>query len=115
MKALTLIFSTLMIASVSACSAPRSVMPVMPNAMLQAQASTRVIYHVVPDSKAGVWHVKQQGNAVPVATFKTKAETVAAGREIARAHTKSQLIVHLANGRIETEYTYGEDPRSSKG
>lgn len=115
MKALTLILSGLMIASVSACSAPRSVLPVMPNTALQAQASTRVIYHVVPESKAGVWHVKQQGNSVPVATFKTKAEAVAAGREIARSHTKGQLIIHLANGRIETEHTYGEDPRSSKG
>lgn len=116
MKALsTLITAALMISSLSACSNSRVMLPVAPNAMFQSQSSTRVIYHVVPDSKAGVWHVKVEHNPAPLATFNTKAEAVAAGRVMGRSHALGQLIVHLANGRIETEYTYGNDPSHIAG
>lgn len=116
----TLFTATLMISTLSACQSSRTLMPIAPqfqqmNTQLRAQASTRVIYHVVPDSKAGVWHIKLQRNPVPVATFETKAEAVAAGRVLGRSHELGQLIVHKANGQIETEYTYGKDPVDSVG
>jgi hypothetical protein len=116
MKTLIALISTaLMISSLSACQSSPMALPVAPNAFVQAQASTRVIYHVVPDSKAGVWHIKLQRNPVPVATFATKAAAVDAGRVLGRSHTLGQLIVHKANGQIETEYTYGKDPVGSVG
>jgi hypothetical protein len=110
----TLLTTALMLSSLSACQSQSTLMPVAP-AMLQAQASSRVIFHVVPESKAKVWHVKLQRNPAPVATFSTKEAAVAAGRSLAKAQPLGQLIVHLANGRIETEYTYGNDPANSAG
>ncbi|MGE3724545.1 MAG: DUF2188 domain-containing protein [Candidatus Sericytochromatia bacterium] len=115
MKTLFTLFTTaLMLSSLSACQTRTAVMPVAP-VMLQAQASTRVIYHVVPESKAKVWHIKLQRNPAPLATFTTKEAAVAAGRTLAKSQPLGQLIVHLANGRIETEYTYGNDPANSAG
>ena len=36
-------------------------------------------------------------------------------RELAKANQPSQVIIHTRDGRIETEHTYGDDPRDVKG
>ncbi|PIQ24541.1 hypothetical protein COW36_11020 [bacterium (Candidatus Blackallbacteria) CG17_big_fil_post_rev_8_21_14_2_50_48_46] len=116
MKSLTTLFTAaLLISGLTACQSQVSPIALAPAAYMQAQASARVIYHVVPDSKAGLWHIKLQRNPQPVASFKTKEAAVAAGRVLGRSHELGQLIVHKANGQIETEYTYGKDPASSVG
>ncbi|MEV6691940.1 DUF2188 domain-containing protein [Micromonospora sp. NPDC051196] len=67
---------------------------------------TRTEYHVVPDG-AG-WKVEQGGTVV--GTYDTKQRAVEAGREAAHGSEPSQLVVHTADGRIETEFTYRDDP-----
>jgi hypothetical protein len=51
--------------------------------------------------------------------FRTKREAVNAGRDAARDYwdngTLSQLIIKTADGRIQTEHTYGRDPKRHKG
>lgn len=124
MKALQLLLTTLTFAALTACgnqTVPSAVSPMNLRArsaqptQMAAQASQRVVFHVVPDSRLGIWHVKQQNNANPVSTFRTKEQAIEAGRAIAKSHALSQLVVHKANGQIETEYTYGQDPANSNG
>ena len=47
--------------------------------------------------------------------FKTKTEAVARGKELAKKPALGQLIVNKQDGKIQTEYTYGNDPKRSKG
>lgn len=112
-KIIALLSTALLIPGLSACQTQP--VAIVPQSMLRAQASARVVYHVVPESKAGVWHVKLQKNPQPLATFRTKEEAVDAGRAMAKAQALGQLIVYKANGQIETEYTYGKDPNTSLG
>ncbi|MEH1015734.1 DUF2188 domain-containing protein [Micromonospora sp. CPCC 206060] len=71
----------------------------------------RTEYHVVPNS--GRWKVEQGGREV--GTYDTKQVAVEAGRKAARTSEPSQLVVHTADGRIETEYTYQGDPYPPAG
>jgi hypothetical protein len=73
--------------------------------------SDRTQYHVVPKNDA--WQLQVDGK--PITNFGTKDEAVADGRERARAHQPSQLIVHTADGRIENEATYSHDPYPPSG
>ena len=115
MKLFSALFSTaILFTSLSACQSNLRVMPNAAMPMMQAQ-STRVIFHVVPESKAGVWHVKLQRNPVAVSTHRTKEQAVIAGRILAKQAALGQLIIHKSNGQIETEYTYGTDPVNSVG
>jgi Uncharacterized protein conserved in bacteria (DUF2188). len=70
-------------------------------------------YHVVKSDDQ--WKVKAEGAKRATRTFDTKAEAVAEGRERGHAAELSQLIIHKANGRIQTEHTYGKDPRDIEG
>lgn len=68
-------------------------------------------YHVVPNGQG--WKVEQSGRQL--GTYDTKQLAVDAGRQVAHAHEPSQLVVHTADGRIETEYTYKNDPYPPAG
>ncbi|MGN9767230.1 DUF2188 domain-containing protein [Micromonospora sp. SD12] len=68
-------------------------------------------YHVVPNG--GGWKV-EQGSQV-VGTFDTKQLAVEAGRRAAHDNEPSQLVVHTSDGKIETEYTYQNDPYPPAG
>lgn len=46
--------------------------------------------------------------------FERKADAVERGRELARAQ-HGQLLIRGADGRIQTEHTYGNDLFPSKG
>jgi uncharacterized protein YdaT len=76
--------------------------------------SERKSYHVLP-AKAGVWLVRTEGSSSSSNTYRTKAEAVSGAKEIAKRQTHSQVIVHKRDGKVQTEYTYGGDPRRSKG
>lgn len=68
-------------------------------------------YEVV--TSATGWKVTHQG--LTVSNHSTKDDAVAAGSRVARANQPSQLVIHLANGVIEKEYTYGDDPFPPRG
>ncbi|MEH0982997.1 DUF2188 domain-containing protein [Micromonospora sp. CPCC 205556] len=63
-------------------------------------------YHVVPNG--GGWKVEQ--GTKTFGTYDTKHSAVEQGRKVAHANEPSQLVVHTADGKIETEYTYKDDP-----
>jgi hypothetical protein len=66
----------------------------------------------VAPQKSGGWRLEGQGAGQ---TFPTKDQAVRAGRTRAKAAELGQLVVKGRNGRIQTEHTYGKDPRRSKG
>jgi len=71
----------------------------------------RKVYHAVPSGS--MWQVKHSGDVLSTHLYKTDA--INSGREVAKRNQPSQLVIHLANGEIETEYTYGDDPNPPRG
>lgn len=68
-------------------------------------------YWVVPAS--GTWDVKHAGRVLSHHYLKSAA--VEAGRKEALGNQPSQLLVMKANGQIEYEHTYGQDPNPPRG
>jgi hypothetical protein len=68
-------------------------------------------YTVTP-TKDERWAVKK-GSAT-VDTARTKERAVEIGKRAAKAD-EGQLVIHKQNGRIQTEHTYGPDPKHRKG
>lgn len=73
--------------------------------------ATRNRYDVVPNG--GDWAVKYQGQTL--SNHVLKSDAVDAGVKVARANTPSQLVIHRADGTIEDERTYGNDPFPPRG
>jgi transcriptional regulator with XRE-family HTH domain len=69
--------------------------------------------HTVPRESGG-WAIKKEGPSRASATFPTKAEAVAAGRERAKSSGVEHLI-HNKDGRIAERNSYGNDPYPPKG
>jgi hypothetical protein len=65
------------------------------------------------EAAGAVWHVRHSG--MSLGAHASKADAVAAGRAVARAHPPSQLLVHRADTSIEFAYTYEDEPRSGDG
>lgn len=78
------------------------------------KAKSRKVYHVVPDPKGG-WAVKEEKNKNPSVRTEKKTEAVAKAKELAKKAKLGQVIVHKKDGKIQIEYTYGEDPIKTKG
>ena len=76
--------------------------------------SSRKVLHVVPSKKGG-WDVEQEGKPMPVSHHNLKDRAIEKGREEAKKSELGQLKIHKQNGIIQTEYTYGKDPRKYKG
>lgn len=74
----------------------------------------RQVYEVVPHPKDG-WDVKKEGGSRASAHHGTKAEAIADARERAKAAKLGQVRVKGKDGRIQTEWTYGKDPRRTPG
>ena len=74
----------------------------------------RKSYHVVPLEKGG-WAVKLEGAKSPSAKLDKKPEAVTRAKELAKKAKLGQVIVHKLDGKIQAEYTYGDDPKRSKG
>jgi hypothetical protein len=62
----------------------------------------------------GTWQVKQHGAARASGVFDRKSDAVEHGRELARSQ-QGQLFIRGADGRIQTEHTYGHDPYPPRG
>jgi hypothetical protein len=74
----------------------------------------RKVYHITPSHEGG-WNVKPEGVHRNIQHTKTKQEALNYARQLAKQTQPSQIKVHNRTGRIQTEYTYGNDPRKSKG
>jgi hemerythrin-like domain-containing protein len=68
-----------------------------------------VTYHV--ESADRGWKVLKEGAARASATFETKPDAVARGRELAKGQSRGRLIVHGKDGRVQNEFTYEGHPR----
>lgn len=73
--------------------------------------TTRNVYRVLPDG--GNWKVTHE--TVVLSHHYLKSDAVEAGKKVAKANTPSQLVIHRADGTIEEEFTYGNDPYPPKG
>ncbi|RYZ93327.1 MAG: DUF2188 domain-containing protein [Proteobacteria bacterium] len=75
--------------------------------------SKRSTYHVV--GQKGSWDVKQAGAGYSVSHHASKEAAVATAKTFAKISGLGQVKIHGTDGKIQTEYTYGSDPRKSKG
>ena len=73
----------------------------------------RVTYTVAPDGDR--WKVSKRGGSRASGTFDKKQDAVSRGRELAKAQERGKLVIKKKNGRIQTEYTYGDDPFPPRG
>jgi hypothetical protein len=76
--------------------------------------SERKIYEVKPHQNGG-WQGKLQSATRASVVADTKAEALAQTKELAKAATLGQVIVKGRDHVIQTEHTYGADPRRSVG
>ncbi len=76
--------------------------------------SKRKVYHVTSSSGGG-WNVKKEGAKRSSGHFDKKTDAVDRGKKLAKSAPLGQLKIHKQDGRIQTEHTYGKDPRKYKG
>mgnify|MGYP003288280883 CR=1 FL=1 len=63
--------------------------------------------YVVTTHADGGWKVQAEEATRATSVHRTKAEAVAAGKELARSNTPSQLLVYKADGfEVQEEKTY---------
>ena len=67
---------------------------------------------VAPDKRAGGWLVKGAGEQH---RFERKTEAVRAAAAAGRQLGNAQVVIKTTDGRIQSERTYGSDPRRTKG
>lgn len=79
--------------------------------------SKRVTIHVLPNKKGGIkdWVIKEAGKKQPIAVFTNKENAIKKAQAIAKKEVLGQLKIHRKDGQIQTEYTYGADPKRYKG
>ena len=73
-------------------------------------AKNRTVYHVVPNASAEAWVISIENDDQFREEYRTKDEAVHAAKERARGQDPSQVKVHKADGNMDYESTYGEDP-----
>jgi hypothetical protein len=69
-------------------------------------------FDVAPNKREGGWFVKSGGTPE---RFKTKAMAIASAVKSAKQHGNAQVVIRKRDGTIQSERTYGNDPRRSKG
>ncbi len=55
------------------------------------------------------------GRSVPRSLRRTRPRRSTEARRLAQQHPLSQVVIKSDNGRVEREYTYGEDPHRFRG
>ena len=73
----------------------------------------RSVYHVT--SKNNKWQVKGEGAERAASTHKRKSEAKNEARRLAKKREPSQVVIHGEDGKIQREWTYGNDPEKYKG
>lgn len=76
-------------------------------------SENRNVYHVLPSEDG--WEGKLENAIRASVTGKIKEEVLEKTIEYAQNRMPSQVIVHKADGTIQHEYTYGDDPYPPKG
>jgi hypothetical protein len=75
----------------------------------------RKIWDVEPRPN-GDWAVQREGTGRADSVHDRKSEAVARARELGQNATpQGQVRVKDHRGRIQTEWTYGKDPRRTRG
>ncbi len=74
----------------------------------------RKVYHVTKNSD-GSWKGTAEGSQRASVSTDTKADAIQRTVEIARAAGLAQVVIHKENGVIQSERTYGNDPRRFPG
>lgn len=77
--------------------------------------ANRKVYHVTYSTDDDMWRVAFEDAERASSRHDTKQAAVDAGRKLAQNQMPSQLIVHNQDGTFQREYTYGDDPRTSRG
>jgi len=77
----------------------------------------RIAIHVLPNKKGGIkdWKITKAGSKQTIAMFENKEKAIKKARVIAKKQELGQLKIHRKDGQIQTEYTYGADPKRYKG
>lgn len=77
----------------------------------------RAVIHLVHKKADNMWHLEQAGQ--DLGSYETKdaaeREGKARGQGLEAKGLDAQLVVHRQDGSIETEWTYGNDPRKTLG
>lgn len=78
-------------------------------AILEAQKGPveTTVLHVTPHGDG--WAVMVDGEDEPLDTFDIKKDAVSAGREAAKEHAPSELIVHKQDGAVQDTMSYDTD------
>jgi len=76
--------------------------------------SKRRVYHVTPAGN-GDWKVKKSGAERAVKVPEDKADALELAKDLAKKANLGQVIIHGKDGVIQTEHTYGQDPKKIKG
>jgi hypothetical protein len=72
-----------------------------------------VVFHVTPH--AGGWAINRVGAELPEAVVNLKKEALVVARGLAKTLPSSQVVIHGKDGRIQDEWTYGDDRGGSPG
>lgn len=73
----------------------------------------RVVYHVLPEGDD--WKVRRAGAGRAEGVYENKSDAVERAKVLAKGARLGQVKIHKQDGSIQTEHTYGEDPRRYKG
>lgn len=73
----------------------------------KSAADGRVVYHVVSDGED--WKVEREGASRATSVHDTKDVAVTAGRELAKGHPPSALVVHRKDGTVQDRFDYDEE------
>lgn len=74
--------------------------------------ATRTRIDVTPDDKSGGWLTKRGSRAT---RYDTKQAALSAAVEQARRSGNAQVVIRKKDGTIQSERTYGGDPRRTRG
>ena len=72
-----------------------------------SKAQEPTVYHLLP--KDDKWSVRIEGQDKDSSVQDTKQAALDAARKLAQANEPSRLVVHRADGTIQTSYSYGDD------
>lgn len=84
---------------------------------IMAAKPKRTVYHITPgDDPMQKWQVEhREGRRAIREPHRTQKEAIQSARRQAEEHQPAQVVVHGRDGRVRTEYTYGNDPRNIPG
>jgi len=75
----------------------------------------RKVFHVTYEDEVGGWIVRAEGGRRQGGPYSTKAEAMAEARRGVKSAALGRIVVHGRDGKVQTEHTYGRDPRRHRG